>query len=465
MPLLPAAQADLPDLGAIPQYNIDVRVADDRRTFDAGMQLSYTNLEDVPLDRLYLRLLPNGHSSYGNGLLVVEEVQVDGQPAETSLSPDLTALDVHLPSALAPGENARLTITFNGVVPLDFGGEDTPAGYGIYNLANNVLALSGWYPVLAVYDEDGWNLDPVSPIGDSLYSDMAYYTVRLNAPADQIVAATGVVVDEQKESGRKTYQIESGPARDFFIIMSQDFEIASQTVDGTQVNSYFLPGHKDAGQQALDIAVGSLLVYNERFGIYPYTELDVVEAPMRNAAGVEFPGTVLIGAYLYDDPEQVTFAIATAHEVAHQWWYNIVGNDVFDDPWLDEALTSYVSSLYYEFGPPLSTPDWLIDNWQSRYEDARSKGGDDLITESLAHFESLENPGLYGAIVYRKGALFFDALRKEIGDRAFFEALRNYYHDYQYKIARPENLLDAFEEAAGRSLDDFYQEWLYSIPQ
>ena len=65
-----------------------------------------------------------------------------------------------------------------GKVPVDFEG----GGYGIFNLTDDVLSLAGWYPILAVYDDEGWNIDPVSSIGDSVYSDIAYYTVEVIVP-------------------------------------------------------------------------------------------------------------------------------------------------------------------------------------------------------------------------------------------------------------------------------------------
>ena len=87
---------------------------------------------------------------------------------------------------------------FTGTVPVDYGGEET-AAYGIYNYSEGVLALSGWYPILAVYDEDGWQLNPASSLGDSVISDMALYEVEITTASGQIIAATGVQVEEQED--------------------------------------------------------------------------------------------------------------------------------------------------------------------------------------------------------------------------------------------------------------------------
>jgi aminopeptidase N len=89
-------------------------------------------------------------------------------------------------------------------------------------------------------------------------------------------------------------------------------------------------------------------------------------------------------------------------------------------------------------------------------------GGDDLVTQGLAHFEGAGQDADYGGVVYIKGALFLAALRGEIGDAAFFDGLQNYFQEFQYKIAATPDLLEAFEQSSGRDLDDIYQEWLYS---
>jgi hypothetical protein len=457
------SQTELPPgLSEAPRYDISLDVDYERHAIKGRSQVEYTNAEDVPLEQVYFRLIPNGHASYGNGSLGASQVLIDSQPAEIVLSGNDTILQVKLPSSLQPGEKVTIDMAFAGQIPVDFGGDENEAGYGIYNFTQGVLALASWYPILAVYDDQGWNLDLPSYIGDSVYSDMAYYTVDVSVPEDMVVASTGVEIARQKSKGSDQIRFESGPARDFFLIMSPDFQVVSRTIDGTDVNSYYLPNHAQAGRTALNVATDSLQIFNDQLGPYPYTELDLVDAPMKNALGVEFPGIFLVGSSIYDKPDDPGFATTTAHEAAHQWWYNIVGNDVFEDPWLDEALTTYSSSFYYEFKYSPSAAQGLYDYWQQRHDDTLQKGWDDQITLPLSHFEALNNPAVYGRIVYTKGALFFKALRQEIGDRAFFETLQEYYREFQYKIANPPGLLNLFEENAGRQLDDFFQEWLYS---
>jgi aminopeptidase N len=183
---------------------------------------------------------------------------------------------------------------------------------------------------------------------------------------------------------------------------------------------------------------------------------------MRNAGGVEFPGIVLIESSRYDKPNDPVFINTVAHEVAHQWWYNIIGNDVIQSPWLDEGLTTRSAGVYFEGAYGAEGYLGVADYWQQSYDRVLQAGKDEAVTRSLTFFENSPNPELYGPIVYSKGALFFYNLRKEIGDKAFFTGLQAYYRQFKYQIATGKDLLKAFEDASGKDLEAFYQKWLYS---
>jgi len=461
MALLAEARADLDGLADVPRYDIQLTIQPDLHSFTGHALVTLTGAVSPALESLYFRLLPNGGASYGEGALVVTQVRLDGKPLEAIQSGDDSVLEVPLPQALRPGEQVALEFDFAGSVPVDFGGEATPGAYGIYNYSQGLLALSAWYPLLAVHDESGWHLDPASPIGDSVFSQTALYQVSIVAPEDVLVVATGVEVSQEAEGDWLRHDYVSGPVRDFFIVASPDLQRSTQDVGGTRVNSYYYPGDQTAGRVGLSVAAEALRRFNQHFGAYPFTEFDIVQAPMRNALGVEFPGIVLIGDTLYQDVENPSFAITIAHEVAHQWWYSVVGNDVFAEPWLDEALSTYTSGVYYQDAAGEEAYQGLVAYWGGRYEALLKDGLDEPVARDLAYFESLDAPRVYSTVAYTKGALFFKALRDAIGDEAFFAALQAYYQDHKYQVASAADLLETFEAASGGELDPLYQEWLF----
>ena len=232
-------------------------------------------------------------------------------------------------------------------------------------------------------------------------------------------------------------------------------------VGETEVNSYFLQGSDEGAQSALNIAVDSLNSYNERFGIYPYTELDLVSTPMQ-ALGMEYPGITAISTELYNPygdisgtPTSVYLESAVAHEVAHQWFYNMVGNDQVDEPWVDEAIVQYVTGLYYKDMYGQGGYDGFKNSWMDRW--GRVEFADTPIGLPAADYDSKA----YGAIVYGKGPLFVDALAEEMGQKVFDAFLRDYFETNKWGIGTAESFKELAESHCGCDLTALFDEWVY----
>jgi aminopeptidase N len=139
--------------------------------------------------------------------------------------------------------------------------------------------------------------------------------------------------------------------------------------------------------------------------------------------------------------------VTVAHEVAHQWWAIGVGSDSQRAPWLDESLTNYSAMIYFEdrYGAPKAQQ--MIDlHLKTSYSMGRMLGNADApVNKRTSQYGGNIQ---YGAIVYGKGALFYDALRKTMGDAAFFDALRNYYARNDNGIATANDLMSAMQNAA-----------------
>jgi len=365
-------------------------------------------------------------------------------------------LRVPLDPALAPGEVADLMLWFRESLPTD-----TSAGYGLFAYADGVYALAGFYPTIPVYDDEGWNVEVAPPYGDATFTDTAFYQVQLTVPEDLTVVTSGSTLETTENGdGTRTWIAIGGPIRDFYVAMSDDYEVVSEEVDGTLVNSYYRSAQDEGGELALKYAADALRAFNERFGPYPYAELDVIATPT-NAGGIEYPGAIVVAQGLYNQ-EGGFFELAAAHEVAHQWWYGLVGNDQLDEPWLDEALTNYSAFLYFQETGGQNAASAVKERvFEESYQAAQTNGWDRAVAGPVASFSERD----YGAIVYGKGPLFFDALRTELGDDAFFAGLRDYLEAYRYDVAYPDDLIAAFEGASGQQIDELYEFWIMGNPE
>ncbi len=439
-------------------YDLSLELEPEPGAYRGLARVTFTNLTGTSLAEIFFRTYPNATRIYG-GQLEVTGASVDDQPVTPEVMlEDRTAVRIPLAAPLSPGATAVVELTFTGQAPVNFGG--LPLVYGIFNFDDDaqVLTLANGYPLLAAWRSGDWQVEPVIGVGDAVVSETALYQVEITAPAGWQVVASGVAIEEAAAGTDSKWVFVTGPVRDFFLLASPNFVEKQVEYEGIQVRHWGLPEGEGRWEEALQATVDSLEIFGERFGPYPYAELDVAAAPMRNAAGVEYPGVFLILDTLYRPNQQRPFflGLVVAHETAHQWWYGVVGNDVLANPWQDEGLTTFSSLVYQE----AYQPDFYAGTLQF-YEQA--VGGLDTrivdieIGQPVSAFQGRENT--YGVVVYDRAALFFQALRQRLGDERFFAALQAYYHDNRYTLASPDALLAAFETACACELDDLYSQW------
>jgi len=441
--LIPAEREVLAALDDPPHYILNVGVDFDALVVSGTVEIHYTNNERDALDAVYLRLYPNA-DHYEEGETRIDAVNVDGDAAAFTFEDvERTILRVPLPTPLAPDDQTKLQIAFAVAVPR----RSDRFGYD-----QGVMSLGHWYPMLAVYDDEGWNLDPYVALGDAFYSDVAFYTVHLTLPEGMVVAATGVEAGQVlHRPPRATIVYVSGATRDFALALSRDYETVDTQLGGTKITSYYLPGHEEGGRRALQVAVDATEVFNERFGLYPYTELDVAEtsfAVLGAPGGMEFPGIVFIGSEFYrlGGLYASELDVVVAHEVAHQWWYGVVGNNQVDEPWLDEAFATFASIVYVEDKQdPLAAESVLLTQALLPYQLAQILGTDAPLQGSLLDYGG--DLLTYQSIVYSKGALFLGQLRELLGDEEFFALMQHHYRTHKYDLLARDDFRRSIEDA------------------
>lgn len=420
--------------------------------------LLYANDTGVTQNELVFRIFPNAQNIYG-GRLLVSKAMIDGievQP-EVFLS-DSSGLRLTLPQPLAPDSTAQIYLSFSLTVPTNF---ERPETYGIFNMTSDgpVLVLANWFPILATWGEGGWLASPVQQIGDAVTSQTSLFQVSISAPTDWKVVATGKQIGERNQTGAILHEYISGPTRDFMIVASPSFESRTQTSGEISINQWGLPKSKANWDFALETSRSALTWFGDIYGEYPFNELDIVAVPLQNASGVEYPGLILIkdDAYNPQDANQKAFLkIVILHEVAHQWWYSIIGNDVLLNPWQDEALATYSTLDFLEKNEPA-----IYQVVTRQYEDRVSNYEKDHPNESVGQpVSAFQGRGsAYSTIVYMKGALFLKEIRQKVGEKAFYEGLSTYYRQYKYRLAEPSQLLDAFQKSCNCDMKPLFQQW------
>lgn len=449
--LTAAAASDVVELAHLTRYDIDLKVDMESLTLSGRQRTRYTNNEAVPLEELYFNLFPN--SSRFGARMELLSAGIQGQEAAFEYERGRTAAKLVLPESLLPGDVVTVTLEFTAKVP-----SVEENQYLVFAFAQGVLSVGDWHPMVAVYDDEGWNLEfPEGNVGEIVYSESAFYTVRLTVPWGLTVVATGVEADRTLNADdTQTLTYYSGPVRDFHIVVSDRYEVASGVTGATTITSYYWPEREACGVQTVWSANLALNLYSQLFGPYPFTELDLVEADLWPWA-IEWPGFILVGDPLYADPHEACGEWHVVHEVAHQWWYSVVGNDQVDEPWLDEALANYSTALYYRAVHDAEAAEGEIrKHINARYEAYVQTYGDGVVGGPTSAYTGAS----YYPLVYAKGALFFQALHQLMGDEAFFGGLQRYYTQYKYDVATAEGLLSIMEQAHGQPLGEFYEHWI-----
>ena len=441
--------AEIDRFGAAPQYQIDLEIAPDRTSFIARQKVRYTNQEEVPLPDLAFSLLAN-LPSYG-GQIEVQSIKIDGQDVRAKRNPGGTFMHLMLPAPLQPGEAVDVELMYTGTVPV----ADAEQGYNQFGLHDGILTLPNFYPQIPAYDDEGWNITLGPGYGDAVFSDTALYQVNITAPADQVIAASGVCKSQAAPVGQQYQRCVSGPMRDFMIAMSSDYQVKSDTIDGVKINSYYREEFAEEGTRGLQVVADALRTYDKRIGEYPFNELDLIGTPT-TAGGIEYPGLMVIAEGLFER-NPIFYESATAHEVAHQWWYSLVGNDQIDEPWLDEALTQFTTGLYFREMYGQQGLRGFLESLQGRYERVRGTEEDKRSDLPVAGYDERQ----YGAIVYGKAPLFFNAIYEAIGDEKFNQLLQDYFKQHRYGVAYPQDFLKVAEEYVGKEkLDELLKEWI-----
>ena len=460
--LTEGAQGVLDELPQASTYYISLEIGEVISDDISGHQMvRYFNAENEPLEEVYFRLFPNWHG----GQMTVSNLMVKGEDAAINLESKNTALRVDLPQALNPGESVVIEMDFTLGVPTEM--DETVGNYGLYGYFEDVLLLNTSYPMIPAFDdENGWYSGFPQPNGDHTYQDASFYVVQVTAPDDVVLASSGVSVDRQVDGDTQTVTFAAGPARDFYLAGSREFVELKETVGDLTVRVLTREEFDVHQGYALNIALEAIEILSQWVGDYPYTEFEIISAPML-ALGIEYPGIThmnvsqfVAGGDINETPSEIYLESTTAHEVVHMWFYNAVGNDQQNDPWLDEALTQYFTYIYYLDNYGNGYGEGYIESWYGRW--SRVEKEEIPIGLPAGEYYSEETRGLeYGAIVYGRGPIFFLELEQELGLDTLMAAIQNYYRDNLWGVAQPEDLLAALEDACGCDLDDMFNEWVY----
>ncbi len=409
-------------------YHLDATLDFKRRKLDVVETLEWTNTTSGPATSINLSVLPAHLGSF----TLSGPITQNGTVVESSFAEHDTNLRIPFAEPVAPQQTTTLVIPFELIVrrtPEALTGWDST--HADLTAAKGVIQFGHWFPVWSTVHGFHAVGDPqVTFVADSITLDLTS-TRDLGVDA---VAASGSL---QPGATANHWRFEAHNVRDFAFIVAPRFQVVTERVscgnEDTIVQLYTVDVDVE---RPLRLATEALAAYGEWFGCYPYPVFTIAQAP-GDKFSLEFPMVTFMSADAMRNPTLVH------HEVAHQWWYGIVGNDQMNEPWIDEAFAEYSARL--------------LDDEPIEY--CYSRGG---VTSSVYEFQDWMECSYYSS-VYLKGAAFLDDVRRRMGWDSFVAALRDIVDTYRYEIASTDGVLAILVEHSERGLRSLFRDYGFDL--
>ncbi len=437
-------------------FKLNVTLNANKHKLVVKQSIDYYNNTGKELKEIYFNLFPDAFKKDGGGIHM-SKLSITDKSCKLKKVKE-TVYKVKLPSTLAVGEMMKINMDYEVNIPNiqnRFGYQEK-----VFNLGNFIVTP-------AVYDEDGWSVEPYVDLGDAFYTDIANYDVTIKVPEGYTVAASG------SSDGNGNYHVAN--VRDFAFCASNSYEILEEETDGVKVTVYYGDGIKKTAQRVMGVAKNSLKIYGDTFGKYPYDTLSLVMNGLTGGvSGMEYPTLVMIAPSTLvenleewgvdtNDKDELQSNVrsidnTTCHEIAHQWFYGIVGNDQNTEPWLDEGFASFCEYIYEKEYPPDVTDNYgyfqknILEGEHDfiiRAQESDSDSFEDNTYFDMSLAEWMKEGSMSYSLIYGKGASLLYQMEQKMGEEAFKEAAREYVSKFAYGFVTT----DSFKEFWGSKGD------------
>lgn len=450
-------------------YAITASLNDDKKELSGTEKIVYLNDTGSDLEFLCLHLYPRAFRegalikpytslteatcfpngiSYGDIAIVKVKVNGEVKPFE-HIGEDDDILKINFGFKLTNKKTVEIVIEFVITIP------NSTHRFGYYD---GNINLGNWYPIVCEYVSGEFDLSPYYSTGDPFFSSIANYEVSIEYSSNYALCSTGES-ETSSSGGVSKSKITAKAVRDFAICLSSKSSIKSKMVGETKV-SYMGYSTDETIDKFLTISAEAVEFFNDTFGSYPYTSLSVVKTPFIYG-GMEYPNLVFISDSVDDEDE---FLKVIVHEIAHQWWYAVVGNNETTEAWLDESLAEYSTALFFEANSKYGMDyEDFINNALSSYMlyvDVIQTIRGDVNTKMNLAVNEYQNDYEYSYMVYVKGVIMFDSLRDMVGQKKLFAGLKKYYAENKFKIATKSTFYSAFKSACHQDLETFFEGFL-----
>lgn len=243
-------------------------------------------------------------------------------------------------------------------------------------------------------------------------------------------------------------------------VVAGDFEILEQAWDGIPVLSYVPRGRLADAARSFDKTPAMLQFFSEKIGYrYPWPKYAQICVDEYAWGGMEHTSATTLNLHTLHDERahlDVSSINLVAHELAHQWWGDLVTCKDWGELWLNESFATYFATLWTEHDEGWDEAAW------DRYQEAeRYFGEDSRYRRSIVNYRYNTPMNMFDSHSYPKGGRVLHMLRGELGEEAYWKAIRRYIEVNQYRVVETADLRIAIEDSTGQGMNWFFDQWLY----
>jgi hypothetical protein len=298
--------------------------------------------------------------------------------------------------------------------------------------------------------------------------DYATARLRLDVPDDWSALTGGVRLASKREGGRHLQEYRQDlPAKYITVVVGRFQEVGHKIDEGRTLEAFGLVRTRSEAERTLEQASDILHFFESEFGPYPYETLRLAVVEGITPGGHSPPGLVILSrrpplarGELRDDP--ATFwdmpGFFFAHELAHQWWGHAVAGQNYRERWVSEGFAQYAAALWMRHSrgeEAFTNVLRRLGRWALRENGA----GPIHLGHRLGHVAG--DPQILRAIVYNKAAYVLHMLRGIVGEEAFRKAAQRLQERYRFGKVGTMQVQEVLEEASGRALGPYFQQWVY----
>ncbi|MGQ9801855.1 MAG: M1 family aminopeptidase [Candidatus Saccharicenans sp.] len=277
------------------------------------------------------------------------------------------------------------------------------------------------------------------------------------------VAANGRLVSVVRDEKEKTvtyHWLQDKPHSTYLIFLAAaPYEIIRDRYQNIPINYWVFPPQAKDALRSYEKTPKMMEFFIKTFSTaYPWDKYDQISVPLGGGAE-STSATAMTYEIIHDEKAEKDFSSIgiVSHELAHQWWGDLITLRSWEHAWLNESLATYSDYLYYEYdrGPEEGAIN-LLNKKNSYLREAKTKYVRPIVTD---RYEIPQD--LFDAHSYQKGACVLHMLRFILGDQSFFKVLKAFLHHYSFQVVDTHDFMKTVKEVTGENLNWFFEQWLF----